>query len=84
MDAEGFVLWLVVHLAEIANQDGGRLVLLKLQPCVERIPRLCPFGSCRTNLTFLSFVGIVEGFPITSLHTTSNNQTVVGRYAPVQ
>jgi putative transposase len=39
VDTQGFVLSLVVHPANIADRDGGKLVLLKLGPWEERFPR---------------------------------------------
>ncbi len=40
VDTQGFVLSLVVHPADVADRDGGKLVLLKLEPWQERFPRL--------------------------------------------
>lgn len=40
VDTQGFVLALVVHPADLADRDGGKLVLLQLQPWEERFPRL--------------------------------------------
>ena len=40
VDTQGFVLSLVVHPADVADRDGGKLVLLKLEPGLERFPRL--------------------------------------------
>jgi putative transposase len=40
VDTQGFVLALVVHPANVADRDGGKLVLLKLGPWEERFPRL--------------------------------------------
>jgi transposase len=40
VDTQGFLLQPVVHPADLADRDGGKLVLLRLQPWKERFPRL--------------------------------------------
>ncbi len=40
VDTQGFVVQPVVHPADVADRDGGKLVLLRLQPVEERFPRL--------------------------------------------
>src|SRR5262249_37335030 len=39
VDTPGFLLQPVVHPADVADRDGGKLVLLRLQPWEERFPR---------------------------------------------
>lgn len=40
VDTQGFLLQPVVHPADVADRDGGKLVLLRLGPVQERFPRL--------------------------------------------
>jgi transposase len=40
VDTQGFLLQPVVHTADVADRDGGKLVLLKLEPWKERFPRM--------------------------------------------
>jgi putative transposase len=39
-ETQGFLLQLIVHLADRTDRDGDKLVLLKLGPVEERFPRL--------------------------------------------
>jgi len=40
VDTQGFLLEPLVHPADIADRDAGKLVLLRLQPWQERFPRM--------------------------------------------
>ena len=40
VDTQGFLLQPVVHSADLADRDGGKVVLERLQPWQERFPRM--------------------------------------------
>ena len=65
VETQGVLLPPVVHAADVADRDGGKLTLLRLEPVQERFPRLSPLWvESASQGTFEAWVQATFGWSV--------------------